>query len=164
MKVNDIIVENTGTIEQQAAEYFKQENTPSSDQQRFMNWLKSGKARDPKTQKPYADFYRAQLAYNKLITTQQAPAADTQPEKQRSANFRGNQYTGGIPGERNDDNANRDDIINKPKKGVISKVSRGVSKVSKAVQQGKQTARAAGDKTQSYMDKLSRISNIGVTR
>jgi hypothetical protein len=156
MKVRDIIVENTGTMEQQALAYFKQKNTPPTDPDRveFMRWL-NNKPRDPKTHVPYTDFYQARDAFND-IKAKQASASVTQPEKQRSANFRGNQYTGGIPGERNDDTDGDD----KPK-GAIAKVSQ---KVSRAVQQGKQTARAAGDKTQSYMDKLSRISNIGVTR
>ncbi len=146
MKVRDIIVENTGTMEQQALAYFKQKNTPPTDPDRveFMRWL-NNKPRDPKTHVPYTDFYQARDAFND-IKAKQASASVTQPEKQRSANFRGNQYTGGIPGE---------------PKGAVAKVSQ---KVSRAVQQGKQTARAAGDKTQSYMDKLSRISNIGVTR
>ena len=146
MKVRDIIVENTGTIDQQAVEYFRKKGTSKENQDKFRTWLKLGQGKiNPETQKPYTDFNTAMVAFNDWVN-KQAPASVTQPEKQRSANFRGNQYTGGIPGER---------------KGVISKVSQ---KVSRAVQQGKQTARAAGDKTQSYMDKLSRISNIGVTR
>jgi hypothetical protein len=143
MKVRDIIVEND--MDKVRAAHFKQKNTPFKVQTHFNTWLNRNV--DPDTRRPYTDFYKALDAY-KIANPDVAKAkpTTTEPTTQRSANFRGNQYTGGIPGE---------------PKGVISKVSQGVSR---AVQQGKQTARAAGYKTQSYMDKLSRISNIGVTR
>jgi len=153
MKVRDIIVEND--MDKVRAAHFKQKNTPFKVQTHFNTWLNRNV--DPDTRRPYTDFYKALDAY-KIANPDVAKAkpTTTEPTTQRSANFRGNQYTGGIPGERNDDTDGDD----KPK-GAIAKVSQ---KVSRAVQQGKQTARAAGDKTQSYMDKLSRISNIGVTR
>jgi hypothetical protein len=157
MKVRDIIVEND--MDKVRAAHFKQKNTPFKVQTHFNTWLNRNV--DPDTRRPYTDFYKALDAY-KIANPDVAKAkpTTTEPTTQRSANFRGNQYTGGIPGERNDDDTGGDD----DHKGVKAKAKRAIAKVSRAVQQGKQTARAAGDKTQSYMDKLSRISNIGVTR
>jgi hypothetical protein len=151
MKVRDIITENTNNFNQQAAQYFKDEQLGMADQAKFNNWVRT--ARD-KRGNPFQDFGNAMIAYQKHLAkqagkqaTQQAtpqPAQDT--PKTYSDKFRGNQYTGGFPGQPDD----------QPK----SKFGKAKDRFIRAKDAVTKAKDAGSEKVQKYASRLNALSNF----